>query len=99
MASISVFSKVEDLVRRVDVGLTASDFEHDRWSFIKHDDGTQYLFRCSFIRRYRFDRDTNIIYNDLAGEFIAVFTEHHRFHVFHVEDLEAWYQFKEFHDG
>ncbi len=42
--------------------------------FIRHDDGTTYYFRYAFVQ-------------EMEGEWLAVYTEHHGFHVFHKDEV------------
>lgn len=67
--------------KNYDAGLTAYDFHPHSSVLVFHEEGTQLFFRSAFLRKWK--------------DYIIIFTEHHKFHVYHRTDLHAYYQFEE----
>lgn len=67
--------------KQIDAGLTAYDFEWGARVYIKHEDGTELDFNYAFVRK--------------EDEWVFIFTEHHGFHVYHMEDLEKCVSYKD----
>lgn len=89
------FKSVNELARRYDEKLTAMDFGNTSVQVIVEDGSILYFdyafARIYFAKPYDEDADYDQKYKDA---WLMVFTEHHGFHVFHVQDLHGWKQFE-----
>lgn len=67
--------------QEIDDKLTAYDFQHGSRVYVKHEDGTELDFNSAFLQK--------------DDEWVYIFTEHHGFHVYHLEDLEKCMSYQE----
>jgi len=58
-----------------------TDFKYDEWALVVHEEGTQLLFRNSFIKEWK--------------DWVFIYTEHHKTHVYHKTDLTYYGYLKE----
>lgn len=76
MENFTNYREAEQVAREVDKSLTAYDFHPYSMVEIVHEEGTILNFKSAFVREWK--------------DYIFVFTEHHRTHVYHKSDLVSW---------
>lgn len=69
------------VAEEADKKLTAYDFKMDEWVLALHEEGTQLLFRHAFVKEWK--------------DWVFIFTEHHKTHVYHKTDLRFYCHLKE----
>lgn len=86
--------RVYDVAAEIDKDLKATDPRFRHSVYLIHEEGTTLFFENAFIVRYydRLHRDWGDC--SFQGEWAMVFTEHHGFHVYPLDDLVSWNQFK-----
>jgi len=67
--------------KELDSKLTAMSFDWGARVYVKHEDGTELDFNYAFLQK--------------DGDWVYIFTEHHGFHVYHLDDLEKVVSYKE----
>ena len=77
----SSYREAEAAAVEADKKLSAYDFKHDEWVLAIHEEGTQFLFRHAFVREWK--------------DWVFIFTEHHRTHVYHKTDLRYYGHLKQ----
>lgn len=80
MMSVTM-KQVHDLAQDYDAKLRADDSRFRRAVVVLHEEGTVYHFRSAFMMTY--------------GEYLMVFTEHQSYHVFALDELSGWWQYKD----
>lgn len=61
-----------------DKKLKATDFDPSIYVFILHEEGSQFFYRSAFLKKWK--------------DYIFVFTEHHKFYIYHKTDLISYLQ-------
>ena len=69
------------LALQLDDELTAYDFKWDNAVEVNDEEGTRFFFINAFCLEY---------VGEDKDKWLMVFTEHHKFHVFHQEELTSW---------
>ena len=77
-------SKAEDRAKDIEAYLQATDPRFRRALNIVFDDGTSLLFQDAFIVEWK--------------EYYLIFTEHHRFHVYHKDDVLHFQQYNRIYE-
>lgn len=83
--------RVHAVAEMLDKNLRADDPRLQHCVLILHEEGTTLFFRNAFFKRYHDGEHGNWGDSEHPGEWIMVFTEHHGFHVYPVDDL-SWFQ-------
>jgi hypothetical protein len=80
------FAMAEAKAIEIDKSLDAYDFQSQDGVYARHEDGTEYKFRCALAYKY--------------GRWLLIFTEHNGRHVLPIDDLDTdssdggFYRFK-----
>lgn len=77
----SSYREAVKVAEEADKKLTAYDFKSDEWVLILHEEGTQLFFRSAFVKLWK--------------DWVFIFTEHHKTHVYHKTDLVDFVYFKQ----
>jgi len=77
----SSYKEALAVAEETDKKLSAYDFKGNEWVILLHEEGTQFLFRYAFLKTWK--------------DWVFVFTEHHKFHVYHKTDLSYYGYLKE----
>ena len=83
--------RVHAIAEMLDKHLRADDSRLQHCVLILHEEGTTLFFRNAFLKRYHDGEHGDWGDSENPGEWIMVFTEHHGFHVYPVDDL-SWFQ-------
>jgi len=74
------YKEIEKIAKKLDKNLKANDDRLQRAVYIAHHDGSTFLFNNAF----------SIKQDD---DWIIILTEHHGYHIYHVEDLHTNIEF------
>lgn len=83
--------RVHAVAEEINKTLRADDPRLQHYVLILHEEGTTLFFRNAYLVRYHDPQHGNWGDSEHPGEWIMVFTEHHGFHVYPVDDL-SWFQ-------
>jgi hypothetical protein len=67
-----------NLASKINSQLSAADERFNHAVKLDHDDGSTFFWNGAF-------------YQWLDDNYIAIFTEHHSFHVYHIDDISCYY--------
>lgn len=91
--------QVWQVAKEIDSKLRATDPRLRGSVYLRHDDGSTLIYENAFLMRYHNPNEelNEVVTTGLAysypGDWILVFTEHHGFHVYAVDDLDTYRQY------
>lgn len=86
--------RVWEVAKKMDESLLATNPGFQNKVLVRHEEGTTLFYENAFAMRY-YDKDgvKHCWGNKHPNEWLLVFTEHHGFHVYPLDDLDDWRQF------
>lgn len=92
-------NKLYKIAEKIDKQLTAYDFLYT--VFVRHEDGSVFVWRDAVAIVYADetkDRLGSVALKD-HPVYLMVFTEHHLFHVYDMEEIEVFYEYVSINNG
>jgi len=83
--------RIHAVAAEMDEHLRADDLRLQHSVMILHEEGTTLFYRNAYLVKYYDSLHGDWGASENPGEWIMIFTEHHGFHVYPVDDL-SWFQ-------
>lgn len=91
--------RVYDRAAEYDKSFLSTNDRYRNVVMIVHEEGTILWYRNAFVMKYYDEKHGDWGASENPGQWIMVFTEHHGFHVYPIDDLHDWCQFQRVSSG